>query len=403
MGKIYNGGNNYGESLDDIDYLEIGDIYDDNHMILDATDGYTHISLYNTGYYTDYFTEVDAGSIYLSSHNTDADEHGITSIHAGDIETDDILRSSYWGYFENPSSKSRSLDEALSYIRQNMSGLGNGYIQLVEQDIINNSGWGSGDLTDPWSLRQVLENLEESIEDGFDNGYMHISENDIVQDRHVGVNGYWGTEEPLRVDSLRAALSNLATSGSSVPNPSGYTDGYILTVNNDEWAIDRNIAYGFNNGDLYSDGTDICLDWGYWGSEPALQERSLSMVLNNLATEMTTLTAIDFDNDYIYSTIRSGGDIEVNGYWGGAAGDNLHNESLKQVLVNLDNAINGSAIASSFNNGTITIDSSSGYHASDIINSSSWQATGYTSLQDTLSMLSRLISDLDDRVTALES
>lgn len=238
MGRIYNGGNNYGEDTDTLDTI-----------YLNKTEGALT-----------YLSKADASSTYATKSELTAVENEIPDVSGflteaeaeetymplepGYIYTLDIENTTgHWGEMDNPEPDSTSLDETISYLKQHSGGSG-----------------GDGSLT--------------------------ISNNDLVV-----YNGYWGNDTSLREYNLSyylALINNLDSSGLEVVDDELYAPsmrfGDIHTGALNTGYLDVN---EYINGDCNFDITLI--NGNEWGSNTLLETNSLKIALSNIADAITNL------------------------------------------------------------------------------------------------------------------
>ncbi len=397
MGKIYNGGKNYGQGTDEGTFT-IGD---------------------ESGYYID-ITTYPYAQVRIGEAN-DTENPPETIINPQDISTElvktndvHIGSTAYWGYYEpeqgqelNP--KSSSLDESLTWLRQNLGGdrnstlggkitydenstiefasgydihMGNlecatidsGYIHTdpLQGDIINGQGWGEGSANT--SLNTFISCIKRSV-----------SGVDIEGEWRNGW-GYNASDASEYASSLYDFLGWVRDNIIGIDGKITYDEQDDQVEISEAVSVDGAVTV---NHDLIKGGSR-----GYWGYEASPQAHTTSLdsfaswvlgsfdsldgITHNTSSGYYSIDGMKiYDDDIVTSNVDG---------WGYHATASEYSTSLGETIQWLRENCGGD------DDGTVEIGNG------DIVLNSNIQGSSYWTETDESHSLYTTLHDMDDRI-----
>ena len=353
MGKLYYGGENYGEGTDNLDEIKVngealvGNNVSGYYVDLVSDDSSSSVAVgYTNGQTTKetvitkdsvatqqinieggYWTRLDGRHINMGSG-----EQPSTTISGGSITTEDIgadtissnvvysndvvRESSDWGTYSGSPAQSGSLNETIAYLLANSGGAGDDSLVIANSDISPASGtWGGISGGHTGGIAQTLKYV-----DGL---------SDIIS-----VSG--NTDVSITISSSGVSTTGDFTTSGDITGDNIEADEFA----NGYWTIGHNIT---SDGDITIYDDDIERT-GYWGAvdDPSDISGRDSTSLNEMIAYLLNL------NDG--KVVMSGYDVILadNETWGGVSSPSATTSSLNEVISYLLDNRGG--------DGTLTID-----------------------------------------------
>lgn len=385
MGKLYNGGKNYGEDTESLDATYLSKTDAASTYIPSNTN---HIELTDAN--SDHYTDITNAEIKVAANSNigDNEEKYIKT-----TEEDIMKNPDYWGYhINNPSEFSQSLNETLGWLRGNTSCIKRS-VNGVDIEGEWENGWGynasdasqyAGSLYDflGW-VRDNITGIDGKITYDEQDDQIEISEaisvdGSVTVDHDLikgGSHGYWGYQA-----SPQAHSTSLDSFASWVLDSFDSLDGITYNTSSGYYSIDGMIIY---DDDIVTSNVD---GWGYHATASEYST-SLGETIQWLRENISDDGTIEIGNgDVILNS-----DAQGTSYW--TETDQSH--SLYTTLHGLDSRISG--YITNYGNDTQDVVVSGDIRTED------YNGWGYYEGEDDDTSLKCVISDILSRLSTLEN